>query len=377
MSLCEIFYAKQLLRKSQRPRRAPRRRTPQPSRPMLFEPLEPRLLLAATPLPVDMATLPALAHEVTVRVIDDAGTATVEIIDGSDQVLESRALVDTSDVAITGDAAQDDTVIIDDSARPLSISFAAGGGSDTLVGPNAESTWTLTGAGEGTIGPGISFTGVENLVGGSADDQFIVEAGGSVSGLIDGGDDIEADSILSAGAGPLDGLNFQNIESIGIAVTLPDGASLVQITQHAETTQNGGVIFDVAIDGTTTTYGTTTDGITSLTVVGNTGDNTFELLTPIEVELIIDGGAGLDAILGADTDTQWTLDGPGAGRTNGDLLTFSGIERIVGGAEDDNFILLPGGSLASLIDGGGGETDSLVGPDGTETVTIANTWRVT
>jgi hypothetical protein len=104
MSLCEIFYAKQLIRKSRGLVSRRRRVLPREQRPILFEPLEPRLLLAASPLLFDMAVLqPTLAPEMTVRVVDDAGIATVQIVDGSNQVQASRALADTSAVAVVDD----------------------------------------------------------------------------------------------------------------------------------------------------------------------------------------------------------------------------------------------------------------------------------
>ena len=65
--------------------------------------------------------------------------------------------------------------------------LAAGGPGDTLFGPAADSTWTVTGAGSGTVG-GLSFSGFEQLVGAADNrDQFVFEPGGSISGGIDGG----------------------------------------------------------------------------------------------------------------------------------------------------------------------------------------------
>ena len=38
----------------------------------------------------------------------------------------------------------------------------------------------------------------------------------------------------------------------------------------------------------------------------------------------------------------------------GDGNTFTGVERIIGGASDDNFVFESGGSISGGIDGGGG-----------------------
>ena len=69
MSLAELFYAKH-------PRRLARSRR-RPRRPM-FESLEARLLLDATPLH-PLVYEAAAAVDVTLRVVDDGGTQTVEV----------------------------------------------------------------------------------------------------------------------------------------------------------------------------------------------------------------------------------------------------------------------------------------------------------
>jgi len=68
----------------------------------------------------------------------------------------------------------------------IADSVQGGTGNNTLVGSNANNTWTLTGANAGTV-DGIAFSKMANLVGGSATDTFAFQAGGSVSGSIDGG----------------------------------------------------------------------------------------------------------------------------------------------------------------------------------------------
>jgi hypothetical protein len=63
---------------------------------------------------------------------------------------------------------------------------------NTLVGPNAPSTWTLTDRNSGTVSSPslrgrITFYSMPNLAGGSSDDTFVLQNGGSVAGNIDGG----------------------------------------------------------------------------------------------------------------------------------------------------------------------------------------------
>ena len=92
-------------------------------------------------------------------------------------------------MTITGSDAAD-TLTIDGSivAADVHITFNGGAGFDTVRGPPADSTWNITGSGAGTVGT-ITFADVENLVGAPDNkDTFVVAAGGSIAGTIDGGD---------------------------------------------------------------------------------------------------------------------------------------------------------------------------------------------
>lgn len=68
---------------------------------------------------------------------------------------------------------------------------AGGSGSDTLIGPNKATTWSISGANAGKAGA-VSFASVENLIGGSLADAFVFAKSGSVAGTIDGGLGIDA-----------------------------------------------------------------------------------------------------------------------------------------------------------------------------------------
>jgi autotransporter-associated beta strand protein len=69
------------------------------------------------------------------------------------------------------------------------VTFDGGGGSDTLVGPSADTTWSVTGPGGGNLGGPVpfAFANVENLTGGTGNDTFAFTASGNVSGMVDGG----------------------------------------------------------------------------------------------------------------------------------------------------------------------------------------------
>jgi len=58
---------------------------------------------------------------------------------------------------------------------------------NTLVGANTINTWDLTGRNAGTLDGALTFSGFQNLTGGSVDDTFVFLPGGSVSGALNGG----------------------------------------------------------------------------------------------------------------------------------------------------------------------------------------------
>jgi hypothetical protein len=62
-------------------------------------------------------------------------------------------------------------------ANPVTI--ADKGGSNTLVGPKAVSTWSVTGANSGSLGK-FKFSNLQNLVDGSAANVFKISSAGSV-----------------------------------------------------------------------------------------------------------------------------------------------------------------------------------------------------
>jgi ELWxxDGT repeat protein len=68
--------------------------------------------------------------------------------------------------------------------------IAGGTAVDTVTGPAVATKWTLNGANAGSVTVGavaLAFTGVENLTGSTASDEFIVMPTGSLSGNLNGG----------------------------------------------------------------------------------------------------------------------------------------------------------------------------------------------
>ena len=80
-----------------------------------------------------------------------------------------------------------------------------GAGNDFLVGPDAATTWDITGTNSGAIpGQGLTFSGFGNLLGGGASNTFAVENGGELTGVINGDGDDTLDYSQNEGSTPSD-----------------------------------------------------------------------------------------------------------------------------------------------------------------------------
>ena len=166
-----------------------------------------------------------------------------------------------------------DTVILESSAGALTVNGQ--GGTDTLVGPDTTTTWSISGTNAGSVGA-VAFSDVEDLTGGSAEDDFVFSYGMGVAGKIDGG----------AGPNWLDYGLYTTAVTANLAADTATGAS-------------GGIANIRNIRG----------GAGNDTIVGNSMGN------------ILIGGAGNDAITG------------GGGRSL--LIGGEGNDAITGGSADD------------------------------------------
>ena len=127
---------------------------------------------------------------------------------------------------------------------------------------------------------------------------------------------------------------------------------------HTITVVASGADLVVTLDGVASTRPLAE--VTGLTLTGGDGDDTFSLgAIPEGIPVAVDGGAGIDTILGPAPDTTWTITGAGSGTIGAD--SFAGIEWLRGAAgNNDTFVLEHGATLAGGVDGGDGGFDTLV-----------------
>jgi len=93
--------------------------------------------------------------------------------------------------------------------------FVGGSSTNTLTAPNTTNTWQITAANAGNIN-GITFSGFQNLVGGTGNDTFMFSNGASVSGTINGG-------------GGIDSLNY-SAYTTPVSVTLNEQSDVQTLT---------------------------------------------------------------------------------------------------------------------------------------------------
>jgi Ca2+-binding RTX toxin-like protein len=208
-----------------------------------------------------------------------------------------------------------------------------GGGDDTLIGVSENTTWNITNAFMGAPSPdsgdagGFEFSDIDNLVGGAANDTFVVENGVVFTGSIDG----------AAGSDSLDLSDFTSGKSIMLTGTFANG-----FTGNSDVIQRA---FN-GIDG----------------IVGGQSQN--------------------DSLTGLDQNATWELDGSNTYTSNGgQVLSFEGVEQLTGGLADDTF-LIQGTRSNDLFGGAGNDTfrftqafsqlvGSIVGDAGTDTIDMS------
>jgi hypothetical protein len=166
-----------------------------------------------------------------------------------------------------------------------------GGGNNTLIGPNATNTWTITSANHGTLGTKVTFSNAQNLIGGTGNDTFKFSgAGASIAGNLNGG------------GGTADKLDYSLDGGLAISVNLATGVA---------------------------------------SRIGGTFSN---------IKSLVGSTAATDTLIGANITNLWSITGLNIGKVN--TFSYNAIENLVGGTGLDTFKFSFAGKETSIVGGG-------------------------
>ena len=231
-------------------------------------------------------------------------------------------------------------------------------GTQTIQGPDAATTWTLTGGGAGSVVSGgwtVSFSAIENLEGGSMVDTFAVTGAhtGDLSG--GGGDDtFDLDAVVTgtlAGGAGTDTLMGRDAAVTWVVSGANSGTYDGQTFTNVENLEGGSMVDTFTVTGAHT-------GDLS----GGGGDDTFDLDAVVTGTLA--GGAGTDTLMGRDAAVTWVVSGMESGTYDGQ--TFTNVENLEGGSMVDTFAVT--GAHTGDLSGGGGADAFMLGGAVTGTV---------
>jgi subtilisin family serine protease len=216
-------------------------------------------------------------------------------------------------------------------------SIVCGTATDTLTGPAAANRWTISGTNTGLWQSGISavsFSGVENLTGNSSADTFVVESIGTLTGTINGGAGVDELNV-SARTGALD---FRLGTVATLAGVLGGYTLIEQVLGNAVSGSR------VAGANVATSWAITPSG--QIVVGGATYSSVGSIV----------GGTATDTLTGPAALNDWSVTGMNAGwiQSGTAIVSFSGVENLVGNTSIDHFRMEMMGSLTGSLQGGAG-----------------------
>jgi filamentous hemagglutinin family protein len=209
-----------------------------------------------------------------------------------------------------------------------------GTGNNTLIGANTANTWNITENNSGDVN-GVTFSDFQNLTGGGNTDNFIFSDGKNISGIIDGNQGFDTLD-YSAYNTPVT-LNLATVANIENSI----GGTTAEDTLSATNTVNNWNITELNSGDVNGLIFTSFE-----TVTGGTDADTFTVNDGSVSK--IDGSAGNNTVVAANTINKWNLNGTNSGDING--VPFTNIQNLTGGTDTDTFELKDGVAIAGKID---------------------------
>jgi hypothetical protein len=236
------------------------------------------------------------------------------------------------------------TVTVTDTGGPVNLAGNPAG-SNTLIGPNATTTWNITAANAGSFsgtGTLVSFTNYQNLTGGSGGNTFVFSDAATLSGTLNGG---------SGGTNTLDSSAYTTPESFAISGANAGSGTPVGAFSNIQSLLGGrggnnGFAFN---DGGS--LGVSLNGGSGL---GNTLDYSTGWTGNVTVDLPLGVASGIaNPATGAVGGIQNVVGASGGGSGLYNLLIGNGGNFLQGGTGRRN--LLVAGATPSTLVGGDGE----------------------
>ena len=227
--------------------------------------------------------------------------------------------------------------------------MAGGEGTDSLYGNSSNNTLTLTGINQGSL-DALTFSGFENVYLAGGDDTVNIQAGGQLTGILDGGTGtntliVAPGSALgfgSGGSGIAGGISYSNFYTVSFSGSNP-GTNTLNLNNNANTLTLTGA-------GSGTVDGTSFINVSAINLLG--GSDTATIAISGSLTAILSGGAGIDSLYGNTADNILILTGINEGSLDG--VAFSSFENVYLGAGNDKVYIKPGGQLTGILDGGTG-----------------------
>jgi len=380
---------------------------------VLLDAMEPRILLSGDPVTSSAAgvytvTFAGSDDTVGIHLVSDTSTNGGAIVDltylDDTSALRKITLGDTTNGVlglVVDGGAGNDSFTTDALGVPLTIH--GGIGTDTLNGPNVDTSWTISGLNAGFAGSTNPFDGVEKLVAGNKIDTLDYSA--YASGIS-----------VSLAAGTASGFDsakgFENVVGSALADTITgDGNANVLTGGGGANTLTGNGGTDTVIEsgdvnftliGSTLTFGLASDTLASVEnaiLTGGSGANIFDVkASTLSGSVSLTGADGDDTYKFIDSQTgNFFLDETAGGVDTLDLsastakveidlskvdaqavsgtltVTLSAVnvfENVKTGSGNDK---ITGNELDNVISGGLGN-DATDGGIGNDTYVLGNNW---
>jgi len=216
-------------------------------------------------------------------------------------------------------------------------------GGSTLIGPNEPTTFKITGSNSGEVSgfnSPLSFSSIENLSGGTANDTFLLGNGAFISGTLDGGggDDTYTINLSSTGAGTTTIKDSGTTGTDSLTVNGTATADILTLMGNSISQESQIVNYSGEIENLTVETGKGSDRITVSAPVTLTGN--LSLSTGLdEGEITVNGAINAGSIKldssNITTSFNGSLNTNAAGGINvtGNTFTLNGAILATGGGK--------------------------------------------